>query len=96
MGTEKSWLSGYQATFYHGVIYGNPLPTDFKDDCLASVKPLCWIGHDLWQIAWLPDGSDDNPLFIDRFGIIFLRDNASPFAKIRYKGISLWLRPCST
>ncbi|NML45225.1 DUF2334 domain-containing protein [Ramlibacter sp. G-1-2-2] len=45
-------LEGYDATFYLGAIYDNPIPDAFLADASTSTKPLVWFKYNLWQLAW--------------------------------------------
>ena len=45
-------LNRYQTTIYLGVVYNNPLPPAFQSDFLTSSNTICWLGYNLWQVAW--------------------------------------------
>jgi len=92
--TEKSLasyrpgeLERYDATFYLGTAYDDPLPAGFKRDALSTGKTLCWIGYNLWQIAWTANASPsrDNPAFVQKFGLRFLGIDTSGYLDIRYR-----------
>ena len=87
-------INGYDATFYLGSYYGNPLPAAFLKDVSTSRKTVVWFKHNLSQLAWNPAYG-----FPARFGFKFsgLRSmNATPtaanpapgfFDTIGYKGL---------
>ncbi|HNX98078.1 MAG TPA: hypothetical protein PKK12_10395, partial [Candidatus Aminicenantes bacterium] len=92
--TEKSLasyrpgeLERYDATFYLGTAYDDPLPAGFKRDALSTGKTLCWIGYNLWQIAWTANAAPlrDNPAFVQRYGFRFLGIDTSGYLDIRYR-----------
>lgn len=45
-------LNGYDATFYLGAYYDNPVPASLMQDIKASPKPVVWFKYNLWQFAW--------------------------------------------
>ncbi|MGU3625405.1 DUF2334 domain-containing protein [Comamonas sp. C24C] len=47
-------LSGYDATFYLGSYYDNPVPAAFMADAASSSKTIVWFKYNLWQFAWDP------------------------------------------
>lgn len=47
-------LSGYDATFYLGAYYDNPVPAAFMTDAASSSKTIVWFKYNLWQFAWDP------------------------------------------
>lgn len=47
-------LSGYDATFYLGSYYDNPVPAAFMTDAASSSKTIVWFKYNLWQFAWDP------------------------------------------
>lgn len=88
-------MQAYDATFYLGAYYDNPLPAAFLSDVVATQKPVVWFKYNLWQLAWDPAYG-----FPAKFGFNFssLRglnalptaDNPAPgfFDTIGYKGKS--------
>ena len=88
-------MKAYDATFYLGSYYDNPLPAAFLGDVAKSKKTVVWFKHNLAQLAWNPAYG-----FPARFGFKFsgLRGlNALPtvadprpgfFDTIDYKGKS--------
>jgi uncharacterized protein YdaL len=81
-------LDQYDATFYLGTAYDDPLPDAFRQDAMSTAKTLCWIGYNLWQIAWTGNAAEpsDNPAFVRHFGIRFLGTDKSGYSDIRYHG----------
>jgi len=47
-------IGSFQATFYVGSYYGNPLPAAFLADAATTQGTLVWINYNLWQLAWNP------------------------------------------
>lgn len=47
-------LSGYDATFYLGSYYDNPVPAAFMTDAASSAKTIVWFKYNIWQFAWDP------------------------------------------
>ena len=87
-------LNQYDATFYLGAYYDNPVPPAFLADAVNTTKTVVWFKYNLWQIAW-----DATYPFQTRYGFTLsgLRGlNASPtaanpapgfFDTITYKGL---------
>ncbi|CAN5157244.1 polysaccharide deacetylase family protein [soil metagenome] len=52
----QSYVAGkmqtYDATFYLGSYYDNPLPAAFLSDVMATQKTVVWFKYNLWQLAW--------------------------------------------
>lgn len=88
-GYTAGKMNTYAQTFYLGILYDNPLPAAFKADVLASTKPICWSGYNLWQIAWTPDWTADNTAFTTKFGIRFVKMDSRAFKTVVYKGKEL-------
>jgi uncharacterized protein YdaL len=77
-------LDLYDTTIYLGVVYDNPLPADLRSDLLSTTRTFCWIGYNLWQIAW------NNPAFLEKFGIEFLQiDSQTEYRVVHYKHVDL-------
>jgi len=86
---NKGEIKNSVMTFYIGSVYGNPIPQLFMDEVLASTKPVCWMGYNIWEIAWDPTMAHVNPAFESKFGLRFLGLDAAGSAEIDYKGIAL-------
>lgn len=82
-------LDQNQTTFYLGVIYGNPLPTALKNDLLTTTHTFCWLGYNLWQVAWDSFTTSAHNAFTEKFGFRFLELDGSLWNKVRYKGVTL-------
>lgn len=88
-------MQAYDATFYLGSYYGNPLPAAFLSDVSKTHKTVVWFNYNLTQLAW--NAAYDFPA---KFGFKFLGQrgmNAVPtaahpapgfFDTITYKGKS--------
>lgn len=71
-------MQAYDAIFYMGAYYDNPLPAAFLSDVMATQKTVVWFKYNLWQLAWNPAYG-----FQSKFGFDFasLRGlNAAPTA----------------
>jgi uncharacterized protein YdaL len=81
-------LDRYDATFYLGTAWNNPLPVAFRQEALSSSKTLCWVNYNLWQIAWTEGTgkSTQNPAFVQHFGIRYLGMDSSGYLDIHYHG----------
>ncbi|MDB5947346.1 MAG: hypothetical protein JWQ33_2372 [Ramlibacter sp.] len=44
-------VNAYDATFYLGGYYGNPLPKAFLTDAASTQKTLVWFKYNLWQVT---------------------------------------------
>lgn len=78
----------YAVTCYLGLLYNHPLPQAFREDVLASTRPVCWINANLKQIAWRADGVP-NPAFEAKFGFRVLRTFSPANCRITYRGGTL-------
>lgn len=86
-------IENYDATFYLGSYYNNPLPASFMQDVMATNKTVVWFKYNIWELAWNPAYT-----FTQRYGVSFagLRGlNAAPtstapnpgfFDDVSYKG----------
>lgn len=89
-------MANYQATFYLGALYDNPVPAAFLGDAATTQKTLVWFKYNLWQMAW--NAAYD---FNQRFGFAFngvVGLNAAPspsnpnpgfFDTVQYKSKSM-------
>jgi len=44
-------VNGYDATFYLGAFYDNPLPAAFLSDAATTTKTMVWFKYNLWQLS---------------------------------------------
>jgi uncharacterized protein YdaL len=44
-------VGAYDATFYMGSAYDNPLPAAFLADAMATTKTMVWFKYNLWQLS---------------------------------------------
>ncbi len=47
-------VNNYDATFYLGAYYDNPVPPAFMADATTTAKTVVWFKYNLWQMAWDP------------------------------------------
>ena len=57
------------------------------NDLLATTKTFCWLGYNLWQVAW------NYPTFGQKFGIEFLELDPSAYTKVQYKNVTFTREP---
>ena len=77
-------LHTYRATFYLGSTYDNPLPAGFIADVWSSVRPICWLKYNLWQLAW-DEGENPKPEFEARWGFGFWGLVQDQWDQVRYR-----------
>jgi len=70
-----------RAVFYLGSTYNNALPAAFKQEALATTKPVCWFKYNLWQIS-----SGTPSLFEAKNGFRFDYLDQAGYGVVRYKG----------
>ncbi len=81
-------MEEYGLTFYFGTDYNNTLPEAFLSDVMSTDRTVCWLGYNLWQLAWNPDQSW-NRQFTDRYGFQFAGVDSTGYPEILYQGESL-------
>ena len=59
-------INGYDATFYLGAYYNNPVPATLIADMAVTQKTVVWFKYNLWQFAWDPQYN-----FAQKFGFSF-------------------------
>ncbi len=77
---HKGSIGRYDATFYIGSTYDNPLPSAFVRDVMRSTTPVCWFKYNIWQPAWTQ--SD----FPTKFGFTFNWLDWTGYDTIHYLG----------
>jgi len=78
---ESGDIADARAVFYLGGTFGNPLPESFKNDVLATTKPVCWFKYNLWQVGATSPGE-----FQTRFGFRFDYMDQAGYPTVTYKG----------
>jgi uncharacterized protein YdaL len=86
-------IDRFDATFYLGLVYQSPLPKAFRSDVQQAQKPVCWIGNNLWQVAWQSPKGEDAPAFTERTGFRFVHLDGQGYPEIRYRGGMLAKNP---
>ena len=81
-------LEAATANFYLGMLFDNPLPKAFTDEAVTTTKPLCWVGYNLWKIAWNSNNSW-NTAFNNKFGMMFYYMDSLGYPTVNYKGQNL-------
>jgi uncharacterized protein YdaL len=76
-------IAKYDATFYLGSTYDEPLPPVFLDEVLASTKPVVWAYSNIWQLV---NRASD---FQSRYGFSPWYYDTSSIGTVVYKGQSL-------
>src|SRR5205814_7630586 len=82
-GYAAGELSTYTAVVYVGSTYGEPLPTAFLDDVLATPVPVAWMYDNIWQLT------ARHGAFADAYGFTWRQFDFSAVAEVRYKGTTL-------
>lgn len=85
---QAGMMNNAKATFYLGLLYNNPLPAAFKADSMTTTQPLCWMGYNIWQIAWNADNSW-NQAFMAKYGMTFYYIDQLGYPTVSYKGQNL-------
>lgn len=80
-------VTTHKATIYVGALFDTNLPASFKLEAYAALKPVCWIGANLWKIAWNSSNQPD-PNFEWRFGYKFESLDGG-FTTVNYKSTEL-------
>lgn len=94
-------VNQYGATFYLGSTYDEPsfyatgspergAYDAFLADAATSTKPLVWVNHNLWKLAWAWNPAWDARGFSGRFGIQFVGVEDSSYNRVAYKNTELW------
>lgn len=86
---KSGTLSNYNCAFYVGTIYGNKLPTAFKTDVVANTLPFCWMGYNIWEVAWNTAQTGWNNSFATNFGFEFSYLDGTGYPNVVYKGTTL-------
>jgi len=86
---SKGELATYNCAIYLGTTYYNTIPANFKTDFMANTKPFCWMGYNLWEIAWTANGANWNSKFTKQFGFQFADLDGTGYPNVLYKGTSL-------
>ncbi|MGV3617172.1 MAG: DUF2334 domain-containing protein [Fimbriimonas sp.] len=80
-------VTSHRATIYIGALFDTNLPSAFKLEAMAALKPVCWVGANLWKIAWTPTYQHE-PTFEWRFGFKFEGMDGG-FNTVNYKSTDL-------
>jgi len=81
-------VNRYDVTFYLGTVYNNALSAAFLQDVMTTDRTVCWMGYNLWKIAWDAQ-NQHNPAFLSRFGLRFDGLDFTGYPEVQYKGQSL-------
>jgi len=88
-GIEKyksGQLGQYTCAFYVGTQYGNPLVAAFKKDVVANTHPFCWMGYNIWEVAWNAAQTGWNNTFATNFGFEFSYLDGTGYPNVLYNG----------
>jgi uncharacterized protein YdaL len=69
-----------QAIFYLGTTYDQPLPPAFRQEVLATSRPVCWFKYNLWQLNAGPGSA-----FAAKYGFQFDFLDPSGYELVSYK-----------
>lgn len=88
-GYTSGQLSGFACAFYVGTNYGNKLSSAFLTDVLNDTQPFCWMGYNLWELAWNASQTGWNNTFANNFGFEFSYLDGTGYPNVIYKGTTL-------
>lgn len=80
---QKGQVNQYSAVIYIGSTYGEPIPTVFLSDVLATATPVIWIYDNIWQLTAY-DSS-----FLSSYGWLWSGFDLSSVGQVKYKGQEL-------
>jgi len=86
---SKGDLALYNSSYYIGTTYYNSIPNSFKTDFIANNNPFCWMGYNLWSVAWNASGSAWNAAFTNKWGFQFAYLDGTGFPTVNYKNSTL-------
>ena len=86
---KSGQLANYTCSFYIGTTYYNTLPAAFKKDVVANTKPFCWMGYNIWEVAWTAAQTAWNSTFTNTFGFQFYYLDGTAYPNVTYKGTTL-------
>lgn len=84
---QLGMVTSHKATIYIGALFDTNLPSSFKLEAWAALKPICWVGANIWKIAWTPQYQHDAN-FEWRFGFQF-ESMDSGYTTVNYKSTDL-------
>ncbi|GGF19911.1 hypothetical protein GCM10011611_27370 [Aliidongia dinghuensis] len=76
-------LNQYSCTIYIGSTYGEPIPTAFLNDVLATTQPVIWAYDNIWQLTAQAAN------FTAQYGWNWSGFDFSTVAQVNYKGQQL-------
>ncbi len=82
-------LAAYGSAYYIGTTYNAALPPAFLSDFASNSNPFVWMGYNLWEVAWTPDGSGWNPDFTAKYGFQFSYLDGTGYPTVKYKNSTL-------
>jgi len=86
---KSGQLANYNCAFYVGTIYGNKLPAAFQADVVSNTLPFCWMGYNLWEVAWNSKQTGWNNSFANAFGFEFAYLDGTGYPNVTYNGTTL-------
>jgi len=82
-------LASYNSAFYIGTTYYNSIPSSFKKDFITNTNNFCWMGYNMWSVAWSADQQSWNSKFTDKYGFQFAYLDGNTYPFVNYKNSSL-------
>jgi len=82
-------LANYSSAYYIGTTYYNSIPKSFKTDFIANDNPFCWMGYNIWSVAWNASGSAWNSAFTNKWGFQFAYLDGTGYPTVNYKNSTL-------
>lgn len=87
-------LNNYQATFYIGAVYDNPLPAALLTDVSTTTQNVVWFRYNIWELAWDAQYNFNAKTGLNFVGLRSMNATPSPaspapgfFDTVSYKGL---------
>lgn len=82
-------LTKYNSAIYIGTTYYNSIPSSFKKDFANDTNNFCWIGYNMWSVAWSANQQTWNSSFTNKYGFQFAYLDGNGYPYVNYKNSNL-------
>ena len=82
-------LASYTCALYIGTTYYNSIPSSFKKDFATNTNNFCWLGYNLWSVAWSTDQQSWNSKFTNKYGFQFAYLDGNTYPYVNYNNSTL-------
>ena len=79
----------YNSAYYIGTTYYNSIPAAFKTDFMTNNNPFCWMGYNMWSVAWTKNQQNWNSAFTNKYGFQFAYLDGNAYPTVNYKNSTL-------